>query len=108
MPTKSMNMINHRPTFNLLAAIINSAVKDFNVGGKPQRQSAAAFFRSERCAWMLKAVNATVSDLVENRLNGNPFDLDSLKSKKHKMKAYKPGKNIKWDGREMTVAEWAG
>ena len=109
MTTQAINMINHRPSFNLLAEIVNGAVKDFNEGSGSERMDAAIFFRSENdFGWMLKAVNGTMDRFIEDKLCESPFKVGRFKSRKNKMKARRPGKKIKWAGREMTVAEWAG
>ena len=109
MPTQAINMISHRPSFNLIAEIVSGAVKDFNEGDESERTDAALFFRSEDdFGWMLKAVNGTMDRFIKARLCESPFKVGRFKSRKHKMKADNPGKKIKWNGLEMTVAGWAG
>lgn len=109
MTTQSMSIAEYGPHYKLLGKIVEIAVNDFNTGNAAERMDAAIFFRSdEDFGWMLDAVNGNMDRFIANRLCESPFKAGTFKSRKHKMKACKPGKKIKWAGREMTVAEWAG
>lgn len=96
--------------YKLLSRLINDSVSDFNYGNREKKIEAAAFFRSDRCAWICEVVGGTVQDVIKNRLNGrDPFDMievlrgnDYVKNKP----AVAPIK-IEYNGWSYTVHEWA-
>lgn len=98
----------YKPYYNLIAAVINSAVKEFNKGTAVQRQQAAAFFRDEYNGWIWEAVGATVQDVIKHRLDGDPFDLQSLKKPRKAInKSCRPAVRVMFRGRSLTLPEWA-
>jgi hypothetical protein len=110
MKSQAQTNLEMKGCFNLLGRIIDDAVKDFNEGTLAQRADAASFFRSEEdFGWMLSFSNGSMKKFIATRLDGDPFDLDSLKRKRIRkpVKVCKPAKLIKWKGREQTISEWA-
>jgi len=93
--------------YNLLSAIINRAVEDYEEGNSNERASAARFFTGPRCEWICDLVNTTPYKIVENRLSSDPFTETSFKARKKKKKLSRGAKTYKWKGESMTGYEWA-
>lgn len=89
---------------NLLAAIINDAVDDFNKGTVSQQLNAGSFFRND-AKWMCNTVGATVDDLTKHRLERSPYDHITVNNKPRKR--YSPAEIITWDGQSKTILEWS-
>lgn len=95
---------NIRGCNNLLAAIINKAVDDFNNGTAAQQLDAVSFFRKD-AKWMCGTIGATVDDLVRCRLDRSPYDLVTVKNKPRKRCS--PAGLITWDGKTKTALDWS-
>lgn len=108
MTTTANLVTKYDPYYKLVAVLIEIAVKEFNFGSTAQRQEAAAFFRDSYNSWMYEEVGATVHDTIRNRLDGDPFDMKSLKKAVPvKNKACRPAKKVMFRGRSLTLPEWA-
>ena len=89
---------------NLLAAIINDAVDDFNKGTVTQQLDAGSFFRND-AKWMCGTIGATVDDLIRCRLDRSPYDHITVNNKPRKRCS--PAELITWEGKSKTVLEWS-